>query len=96
MLEAEYRAKMKGENINVETTIEPKINDNIVNGFINVKGEKKYPNNFFLQYDFTIFDKKKSFLTYDHEIKDFVVNYLTIENYKQNKKRIFETFFINH
>ena len=31
---------MKGENINVETTIEPKINDNIVNGFINVKGEK--------------------------------------------------------
>ena len=93
MLEAEYRAKMKGENINVETTIEPKINDNIVNGFINVKGEKRYPNNFFLQYDFTIFDKKKSLLTYDHEIKDFVVNYLTIENYKQNKKRIFETFF---
>ena len=93
LLEAEYRAKMKGENINIETKIEPKINNNKINGFINVKGEKKYPNNFFLKYDFTIFDKKKSLLTYDHEIKDYVVNYLTIENYKKNKKRVFETFF---
>ena len=93
LLESQYRAKMKGESIIVETTIEPKINDNKVNGLINVKGEKKYPNNFYLQYDFTIFDKNKSLLTYDHEINDYVVNYLTIENYEKNKKRIFETFF---
>ena len=55
LLESNIGQKWK-EKYYCRNTIEPKINDNKVNGFINVKGEK-IPNNFYLEYDFTILIK---------------------------------------
>jgi len=60
LFETEYRANLKNENINIKSTLEPNITNKKINGFINVKGEKIYPESFNLEYDFTLFDKKKS------------------------------------
>ena len=46
-----------------------------------------------LLYDFTLFDKKKSLISYDHEIRDYISNYLVINKFENNKKRTFETFY---
>ena len=93
LFETEYRAKLKNENIKITSTIEPNISNKKINGFIKFKGEKKYPESFNLLYDFTLFDKKKSLITYDHKIRDYVSNYLIINKFKNNKKRTFETFY---
>ena len=42
-------------------------------------------------YDFTLFDKKNS--SYDHEIRDYISNYLVINKFENNNKRTFETFY---
>ena len=58
LFETEYRSKLKNEDVNIKSTIEPNISNKSINGFIKFKGEKKYPKNFKLLYDFTLFDKK--------------------------------------
>ncbi|MFL2802683.1 MAG: LPS-assembly protein LptD [Paracoccaceae bacterium] len=93
LFETEYRANLKNENINIKSTLEPNITNKKINGFINVKGEKIYPESFNLEYDFTLFDKKKSLISYDHEITDYVSNYLAINKFENNKKKTFETFY---
>ena len=93
LFETEYRSILKNESINIKSIIEPKINNKKINGFINLKGEKKYPKSFNLLYNITLFDKKNSFLSYNHAIRDYVSNYLAIKKFENNKKRSFETFY---
>ena len=93
LFETEYRSRLKNEAINIKSIIEPNISNKRVNGVIKFKGKKKYPKSFNLLYDFTLFDKKKSLITYDHEIRDYVSNYLVINKFENNKKRTFETFY---
>ena len=40
-----------------------------------------------------MFDKKNSFISYDHEIRDYISNYLVINKFENNKKKTFETFY---
>ena len=93
LFETEYRSKLKNEDVNIKSTIEPNISNKTINGYIKFKGEKKYPQNFNLLYDFTLFDKKKSLISYDHEIRDYISNYLVINKFENNKKSTFETFY---
>ena len=62
LFETEYRSKLKNEDVNIKSTIEPNISNKTINGYIKFKGEKKYPKNFNLLYDFTLFDKKISYI----------------------------------
>ena len=93
LFETEYRSRLKNETVNIVSTIEPNISNKRINGFIKFKGEKKYPKSFNLLYDFTLFDKKKSLISFDHEIRDYISNYLVINKFENNKKRTFETFY---
>ncbi len=93
LFETEYRSRLKNEAVNIKSTIGPNISNQRINGFIKFKGEKKYPKNFNLLYDFTLFDKKKSLISYDHEIRDYVSNYLVINKFENNQKSTFETFY---
>ena len=93
LFETEYRSRLKNETVNIESTIEPNISNKRINGFIKFKGEKKYPKSYNLLYDFTLFDKKKSLISFDHEIRDYISNYLVINKFENNKKRTFETFY---
>ena len=93
LFETEFRAKLKEENVTIDAIIEPRLINGKINGFINFKGEKRYPKNFNLKYDFTIFDKQKSLINLDNEITDYVSNFLIINNFEENKKRNFETFY---
>lgn len=93
LFETEYRSKLLNEDINIKSTFGSNISNDRFNGFINFKGEKKYPENVNLIYDFTLFDKKQSLISYDHEINDYVSNYLVIKKFENNKKRHFETSY---
>ena len=40
-----------------------------------------------------MFDKKNHLISYDHEIRDYISNYLVINKFENNKKSTFETFY---
>ena len=96
LYETEYRANFLDEKVKISSIIEPQIFSKKINGYINVIGEKKYPEDYKLEYNFTIFDKKKSLTNYDHEITDFISNKVSIKKYQKNKVSSFNTFYLQN